>query len=346
MTHFGSFSCRLILIVALALGVLMTGRGQCSVTGLCADCHVMHASQAGASLTPRDSLLRQTCLGCHTGENGGAGWKTPFVLTSETGTSLAGGNFFFSGLNIHYGHNPIELGVSSIVTPPGWVYNVFTANGKVGDAVTWTSQLSCDGVWGCHGTHAPNGMFGSHHNNPTGQVITANKIGNSYRFLYQIKGFEDSDWEYTKTSVDHNVYSGDIRLSDTAGGSSTTISYFCAECHGIFHSNSGGDPNNEGVSGASFASPWIRHPVDISMPSSGEYLSYNGTNTYSTDIPLASQSPPVASSNSVTAAGDRIVMCLSCHKAHATPYYAMLRWDYRASAGGTNGCGTCHTSKS
>jgi predicted CXXCH cytochrome family protein len=40
-------------------------------------------------------------------------------------------------------------------------------------------------------------------------------------------------------------------------------------------------------------------------------------------------------------------MCLSCHGAHATDYYKILRWDYRSSVLSTaiSGCIVCHTSK-
>lgn len=344
-----------LILVAAVLSLLWPQMAGASVTGVCSSCHVMHYSQAGTvpsklfalGAGPQDHLLNDTCLGCHTGANS-AGGKTPFVLTTgktDLSGALAGGNFLFSGSDIHYGHNPVELGVASIVSPPGWVESGFAVNGQVGDDANWISQLTCAGVWGCHGAHTASGVLGSHHNNPTGKLDTASTSGNSYRFLYKIKGFEDSDWQYTKSATDHNVYSGMNRTSDTPE-STTTISYLCAECHGIFHSGA----VNQGIASAGatfFTDPWIRHPVDISMPLTGEYATYNTTNTYSTDAPLASTSVPAASSSSVAAAGERIVMCLSCHQAHATPYYAMLRWDYRGSgAGWTNGCAICHTSKS
>jgi predicted CXXCH cytochrome family protein len=41
---------------------------------------------------------------------------------------------------------------------------------------------------------------------------------------------------------------------------------------------------------------------------------------------------------------DSIVTCISCHRAHGTPYYKMVRWDYAGSAGG-GFCANCHTSK-
>ncbi|MGA1795635.1 MAG: cytochrome c3 family protein [bacterium] len=39
-----------------------------------------------------------------------------------------------------------------------------------------------------------------------------------------------------------------------------------------------------------------------------------------------------------------MVMCLSCHRAHGSPYPDMLRWDYDALVAG-KGCYTCHTAK-
>ena len=50
------------------------------------------------------------------------------------------------------------------------------------------------------------------------------------------------------------------------------------------------------------------------------------------------------------AAGDAIVTCISCHRAHGTPYADLLRWDYsnNCNAGSDNadcGCFQCHTTK-
>lgn len=340
--------------VVMALLLLLPGTMRASFSVPCASCHVMHASQVGIASTPRGGLLNNSCLGCHSGTNNGSG--TPYVLTTgktDLTAALAGGNFLFSSQNSHYGHNPLELGVAAVESPPGWKSSGFEANGQVGSAATWTSQLTCDGVWGCHGTHDSTGVFGSHHHNTTGQLNSAATVATSFRLLYKIKGYEDSDWQFTASATDHNVYfgkdrAGDEASADVATGGTDTISYFCAECHGIYHSGPGSDEGIADAGGTFFASPWIRHPVDIVMPKAGdadagEYAAYA---SYRTDAPLASNTVPAASSNSVAADGERIVMCLSCHQAHATPYYGILRWDYRGTAGSwTNGCGYCHTSK-
>jgi len=345
------------IVISLILILFLPAPLMASVSGPCADCHVMHASQAGISQTARDALLNNTCLGCHTGTNNGTN-TTPYVYTSgvsDLTNSLAGGNFKFAAIDDERdGHNPIELGaVDSTLTgnPPGWASSGFAVNGQVGGgSPSWaTNDLSCAGTYGCHGTHDTTGVFGTHHHHPaTGAMTTADTVGNSYRFLYGIKGYEDPDYEYQATSANgqHNVYYGAARSGSEATADTPTnthtISYLCAECHGVFHS---GANSNQGISDNGdifFSNPWIRHPVDISMPLTGAYASYS----YNVSAPVASDDVSNNSVN-VSLAGDRIVMCLSCHRAHASPYYAGMRWNYRGSAGSwVNGCATCHTDKS
>ncbi|MCJ7604365.1 MAG: hypothetical protein MUO63_23035 [Desulfobulbaceae bacterium] len=350
----------------------------------CADCHTMHAMQGGVALvdTPNESLLKNsTCIGCHTGNNSGG--TTPYVLglavpTYGTdlvvGNTLAGGNFYWvdSGVDT-LGHNVVSIKASDTIgnTPPGWNAG-FTANGTVTAAGAWGTQLTCAGTYGCHGNHAEltdfAAMSGSHHANDT--VIDGSTIGKSYRFLNKIIGKEDPDWEYTRAANDHNQYYGYVRASDTppAAGSEGAkgISYLCAECHGNFHSdflagNLGADSTGTATS------PWLRHPTDIDMNDLAvgtEYKSYGGggANSYQPLVPVATDraamllaaASPIT--NVFTENGDAIVTCISCHRAHGSPYPDLMRWDYNGdvlpadecSAGADNaacGCFQCHTTK-
>lgn len=311
----------------------------------------MHASSAGVASTSREGLLNSTCLGCHTGTNTDGTSHTPYVnsdiLITDLSTSLAGGNFYFSdNSNERYGHNPQELGVvdSVLDVPPGW-NAAFNANGQVGtiDNTVAVTQLTCSGVYGCHGRHdGTGGVFGleaSHHNNITNNSgMDLSTSGKSFRFLYGIKGWESGTYQFNDDGSDYNIYYSTNRGSDAATNTAT-MSYFCAECHGIFHS---GETLQHGVSedGSAFSSPWIRHPVDVEMPTgSTEYNSY----VFSPVTPVGSND---ISNGVITVASERIVMCLSCHRAHASPYYSSLRWNYRGASGSwTNGCATCHTEK-
>lgn len=333
----------------LSVEAAMTG-------GDCADCHVMHASQAGTTSTPNGFLLTSSCLACHAGDNNAGGSSTPLVQTSNgSPKSLAGGDFrYIASLGDAYGHNTTELSNSedraAMATPPGWKSG-FNAHGQVGDGGGWdNTKLTCAGVWGCHGLHTATGVNGSHHNNANsgadGQAAGDEGVsGKGYRFLNGIKGWEDDVYEYnvTNTPLDgaHNIYYGEARAADTVNDTQT-ISYSCAECHGIFHSGA----TTEGVGNASFASPWIRHPVDMSMPTTlgSEYAHYT---TYRIDAPLGS-SDVTDGQMTLTDAADRIVMCLSCHRAHASPYPSSLRWDptqTKSGVSGTGGCFACHGHK-
>jgi hypothetical protein len=360
-----TFRTLLLVVTGLTGWIITWPMATWAAMGVCANCHVMHASQQGATTPasgPQDFLMRDTCVGCHTGTNStnGSAPAIPFVYTAaaaDLSTSLAGGNFKFSDLgDDRYGHNPKELsgGVdATLSSPPGWKSG-FNANGQVGTIVNTVeaTKLSCAGTYGCHGTHDANGVNGSHHANATGALTTANTVANSYRFLYGIKGYEAVDYEYqpAATDGDHNVYLGKARsgaeaTADVVTAGTDTISYLCAECHGIFHS---GSASNEGISDTGdtfFTNPWIRHPVDVDMPLTGEFAGYNA---YVPGVPVASTS--VADSTiTVGNANDRIVMCLSCHRAHASPYNAALRWnpaDVNAGNGAsTTGCFACHTTK-
>jgi hypothetical protein len=161
-------------------------------------------------------------------------------------------------------------------------------------------------------------------------------VADNYRFLLGIGGREDADWEYDVVNTSHNEYQGAIGFTI-----STTISYLCGECHG--NSGGGGFHNSTGVG---TTSPWLRHPTDIILPSdaSKEYKDYT---SYSMVAPVARPNPDSVPDTTKVTPGTDIVMCLSCHRAHASPYFKMMRWDYKGwpANGGTNGCNVCHTSK-
>ncbi|MDH5298139.1 MAG: hypothetical protein OEV91_03900 [Desulfobulbaceae bacterium] len=307
------------------------------VRGVCSNCHTMHNSQNGISVVAagaQPALLANSCVGCHSGTNTGGANVTPYVLdtTSEpTTSSLAGGNFYWvrngNGTKTadRLGHNVLNMAtaadVAMGVTPPG--------NGDPASPLPGT-RMSCAGTTGCHGVRATKGsgegggndilaLTGSHHG-------TAGTAG--YRFLQGVEGLPDDDWEF-ETFVDHNWYKGAARPDDNQLNN-TTISSLCAQCHGNFHN--GSNP----VDGGNWGSPWVRHPTDFDMATlvGTEFAAY----TYDAAVPVAYSDP--ATHN------DKIVMCLSCHRAHGSPNEAILRWDYRKWPGsGTNGCLVCHTSK-
>ncbi len=342
-------------IILILLIIAASGAPQAKVTGECYNCHTMHNSQGGSSMaydfnetsftetdTPKDCLLIYSCLGCHSATDD-ATWqdaitKAPIVFNTSAPTyganGLAGGNFYYvSGTVDDTGHNVLSNTDGTLTAPPG-------------DENTTgiTTVLTCAGTKGCHGDRAISGSLAAiksaHHANAGEQLTTASTVANSYRFLKGVQGYEDSDWQAT-TSVgaipDHNEYKAGT-LGGTESGIATpagaSISGLCGECHGNFH----------GSADTQASSPFLRHPVDLVIPASGEYASMS--TTYNLTVPVGRTTVPDAPSAAV-AAGTDAVICLSCHRAHASPNSKMMRWDYKSATVSTaiSGCNVCHTSK-
>jgi hypothetical protein len=340
------------------------------VSKKCADCHTMHNNQdgqpivgAGAQSFLLNTAGNTSCWGCHAG--GTANNIDPVTgapqIRHTNSTDLAGGNFAYitgdksgaTGNTKTRGHNVIDTGVtddnfSSGAYPPGDEFSqsvdglnnaTFTCAGKLGCHGDRTAENEDEAIYGSH--HAKDSVlkFGS-----INEASQGSSSGTSYRFLSGVKGGEDSDWEASVSVSDHNEYkgatSGTESTKTSPGGN--TISGLCAECHGNFH----GDVADTGGS-----SPWGRHPTDISLPdTSAEYANYT---TYNVQVPVARTTIPNVAGNTVDPADttDDIVMCLSCHRAHASAYPDMLRWNYEDMVAGASGeaagtgCFVCHSSK-
>ena len=304
------------------------------VTGVCRSCH-------NSDIT--------NCVGCHGQSPTGtqniipvvSGGGNPQVLHHMAGGDLAGGNFYYvaDGYNPDYtrGHNVVGISMREIApkdVPMGFIGSVVIPGGVGPTTWSQTSQLNCAGTWGCHGSRTiadnSSAVAGAHHADDS--VIDGTSVGKSYRFLLGVKGKEHGKWEYQATPDNHNGYKGDRNY-----GAMDTISYLCGQCHGQFHPNSN-------LGGRTNTNVWHRHPVDVSFGivaggySGSEYQAYS---SYNLNVPVAFTNPTGTES---TVDVNSIVTCLSCHRAHASPYKSMLRWDYAASTGGS-GCATCHTRK-
>lgn len=365
-----------------ALLIFMAGPAEAGgghTGGVCYDCHSMHNSQDGMPMrfdgiaSPLPMLLRGDCVTCHTGlasmtQNAAASVKksvkanavkgisnwsfSPPVmsLTPPTytwgnssginGGTLAGGSFYWVASNDALGHNVTAI--------PGIMPDTRLGKTPPGGAAL-TSPLQCAGVNGCHGdaevsANPLRSLAQGHHTNARGEV-DGKTVGTSYRFLLGVRGVEDDDWEWTVSDTDHNLYVGEVRAVDTTRPSAATISGNCAKCHGDFHNSASGRATAGEGGDTGFVSPWVRHPNDYDMGMTGDYAGYA---TYNSKVPVARTTGTLSmGSNAAVRGNQRIIMCLTCHRAHGSPYSAMLRWNYRAwpAAANQNGCQVCHTSK-
>jgi len=338
----------------------------------------MHNSQGGQPMAysfshgsfsidsePKPSLLVTDCIGCHTATDGST-WRdestgAPIVYNTQepsygatsdgvTRQGLAAGNFYWveSAAGDHAnGHNILSSDVN-LSQAPGSSSGCRNNSCHVNLDRPYAGGGPLAGRAACQGCHMVTGhgsslsMTGFHHKDDSATIINSAEQG-WYRFLaghysadgHGVSGIKDPDWEYDPTSTRHNEYLGyqGDKTRDTLLSESNSMTGFCVGCHGDFHKQ---DVTSSG------SSPWLRHPSDAVLPASGEYLGYT---EYNPLIPVAR--PSLGSVSSQVTPGQDMVMCLSCHRAHASPYYKMLRWDYRSDSLSTalSGCTVCHTSK-
>jgi predicted CXXCH cytochrome family protein len=303
----------------------------------------------------------QGCINCHSSDtssttyilNPGGDPEIVVPVVVYTGADeptdyLAGGNFWWVkeglGGDDTKGHNifPGEPD-DNLSFPPFRVQGscgMESCHDNLHGLVSGT--MSCfNGRQGCTKCHMmPTDIgdgFGGFHHADDSNIVVGSDPGDSdgfFRFLkghfatgaatLGVCGIEDDDWQATSSPTDHNEYLG-FSGTKTSSGSFTALGHtataFCCGCHGNKHISQ--DPGDE---------RWIRHPSGA-LPLDGLYTEYNPQNPVSRPD-LSGYTGP---SSTVTPTTD-MVMCLSCHRAHGSPYPKMLRWET------VGGCDDCHIS--
>ncbi|MEJ2252996.1 MAG: cytochrome c3 family protein [Nitrospirota bacterium] len=370
----GPLSCALFVLLLLGLSPSAPAR----VTGLCLDCHTMHNSQGGEPValtngaawkggaltgdpepSPQSHLLVTDCVGCHSSTGSETivtlpgGGKVPIVYNQSLPLEpLAGGNFFWVVRDGDaYGHN-----VSGVGEPDGVLHSAPGRDRRTGFCADSCHDTLADPPsgknyerGGCRGCH----VFTYHHEDNAvyrflkghGAEAPAGDLAPERRDIQKhpdyVAGREHPAWEQNATRTEHNYYKGTDRAytsTGTALGQYHSVSAFCAGCHYAFHGPY--DPLNS--SGAGSAGPWLRHPTDVAIATSGEYAGYDPITDYSVETPVAWLDPETPDRS------EAVVMCLTCHRAHGSDQPELLRFDYDemiAGSGRSSGCLRCHASK-
>ena len=375
-----------LAVVIVGVMLLFSGVAVAKVSGPCVNCHTMHYSQTPwpdgsepgepkwdpSGGGPYGTLLVNSCQGCHSSSSSSTYYtlgslKVPVVYytgASEPTSYLAGGNFYWvkeglgaddtKGHNVFYGEGddnlsaaPGDMGFSSCAT------NGCHANLHLPATGTGFDEL--ENKYGCQGCHLNVEHHANDHDNGESGLVTSADQG-WYRFLSGhmsgsgagVEGYEHGEWEAGlhdggnhQGASDHNEYLG---VPDTDGGYGFALGHtttaFCTGCHGLFHDNQVSDSGE-----------WIRHPSDAVIPNSGEYQYVGGdSHLYDPLSPVGKQDISDGTPDTDVTPGSDVVMCLSCHRPHGSPYSDLLRWDYSAmvagSGGGSDtGCFYCHTQK-
>ncbi|MFH1673464.1 MAG: cytochrome c3 family protein [Pseudomonadota bacterium] len=359
---------QLKILVMIAVGTLLfiSHAVHAKVTGSCANCHTMHNSQNGSEVVtdPQPALTVNNCVGCHSSNLS----STTYTLGDSTvpvvnalsepvaENYLAGGNFYWVAQGEDSkGHNVfLGEGDDDLAEAPGAEITCGSTSCHNDLSNKWTGDSGLHDKYGCQGCHL---NVAHHADDGDGDYNLVNSANQGwYRFLSGhnngagngVIGLEDSDWQATNSPSDHNEYLGKTTVEDGGWGFNSgfpepgayTTTAFCTGCHGIFHSD-----QKDG------ASSWIRHPADAVLPTDAQYSNYNNGAGYNPIAPVARDDlTGYTAPNSVVTAGSDMVMCLSCHRPHGSPYDDILRWDYsgmNAGGGGADGtgCFVCHTNK-
>lgn len=324
----------------LIISVLWTYFTWVSSNALALDtnCDKCHASYKAVVTKDTQDQVSEDCTHCHAavhaGNTGRAG-SSPYVY-HNTGTDLAGGNFYYVGLHGNrHGHNVdgfTDIGPDTINAP-----------GLNDPSLNFTSgRLKCAGKYGCHGDRTKisprEAMKRVHHAYDPAKPSDGKTVATSYRFLLGVTGREMNEdgykWEYKTASDKHNEYQGADNWRD-----SKSISYLCGQCHGNDALGSSTD-NFHGAPGTGGKGSWLRHPTDIPIPD-GEFSGYT---EYNPIVPVARLDlNRVTNPSEVNvSSGNEVVMCLSCHRAHGSPYPSILRFAYDANMSSSGSCRTCH----
>jgi len=278
----------------------------------CNGCHTMHNSEDGTFVDPDspagnpwllvDATPSDVCLSCHATRSGQVFGSDPLAPPNEHGA----GNFvFLLEDNINDGHNggsnPIGgyAAGHSIDAPSMGV----GPDGVIGQAPGGTFPSTSLGCSSCHDPHG----------NP------------SFRMLYGIGTIQDGLYTFTEPAP---VAEG-LGLSGVESNSNHTAyqdgwSGWCGNCHGDFHDDNGllEHPSNEAVGGTVANAYNLYNGTDD--PYGGDQLT-----AYLAAVPFEDLTNTTTSTAGPDA--NSIVMCMTCHRAHATSAPNAGRWDFNVT---------------
>ena len=313
---------KLTLVLVLGLSASSVLAFHDGGVAYCAGCHTMHNSQNGAVVDaahPNGNayLLNagnasDTCLRCHagygqfkTGEGFGPGGDFYWVTRTFTWPGRYAGTTVSSQGDSH-GHNVIAptKGIAqdaTLTTAPGGNF--------------LSSRLACTS---CHDPHG----------NENFRLLYGNTLGPKYdgtRYAFTAdaplaKGNSRNTYGTTngnETNSKHTVYK-------------SGMSEWCANCHTTLHDNNTSNfvHVTRGL-GSDVAANYNAYVSTDDLVSGSVATSYMGLVPFeAVNVDLTTADPTNYTQGPT---GNDQVMCLSCHRAHASPFSDSARWDMAAT---------------
>jgi len=311
----------------------------------CDGCHTMHNTGAvseGVIYTDNEHLLKgpdtgTVCLNCHEGDG------TYHVLSTDRngGNYSPGGDFAWMTLDFtwtahgdpqeslgrNHGHNVIA---------DGFGLEADTVNTVAPGGSYQAIDLSCAS---CHDPHGKKV-------NKTGPIVGSGSYGTdlpadapagavlgNFRLLGDDGYDAGSSVQFTEpvpTAITFSPFGGpgaDEESDDRHTDYGTGMSEWCTQCHtGFDQGEAGGKhPSDSGATLGDLEDNYNRYRAsgDLSATPSDSYFALvpfeRGAGVTATDLNPTSLEGPATTSN---------VMCLSCHRAHASAFKFAGRWDF------------------
>jgi hypothetical protein len=322
-------------------------------TGLCTGCHTTPPALIGSD-------PGSTCLICHKAPLGIQLPSGAYVATDVRTNSLCvqlppGGDFCWLKKNYRWslgvgkedispgdrhGHNIVALDFgygadATLITAPGGTYP--------GSAL---SCISCHDPHGNYrrnadGTISDSGLpiiaSGSYSTSPS---PTATGAVGTYRLLagkgYQPKSLAgsytfnaDPPAAVAPPSFNRSEASADTRVAYGSG-----MSEWCQNCHGRFHSSTGGGSGQHPAGASDRLPPDVINNYNFYVATGNVNGSPNAAYTSMVPFEMGTKDYGAlrnsASSTNTDRSGPQgsaAVMCLSCHRAHASGWDSMTRWN-------------------
>jgi len=322
----------------------------------CGGCHSMHSPAAGGSFLLVGLSQSSTCLSCHE-HAGDTGPSSYHISTADadmpSGTAplqrTPGGDFGWLKKTYTFavrGTTTVEEGATHghniVATDKG--YNPDTTNTTAPGGGFDSANLACNSCHDPHGKYrrdsdgivstsgAPIIASGSY---DTSLVPLAGQAVGVYRLLAGL-GYSKAAFPGVPAAKTPATYNRTEAVTQTrtaygvsATGGHSTWGNWCGTCHGDMHSTGN-----------------YVHAVDTGLTStiadlynkyvkSGDMLG-TSTNSFTSLVPFSSNTGDyaalalLAKNNDTTLAGPGSsdqVNCMSCHRAHATGFPEMLRWN-------------------
>jgi hypothetical protein len=293
----------------------------------CDGCHSMHNSPENpVSGTPNNLLLKgsdasSTCLNCH------AGSGSYHILSTDASNWSPGGDFFW--LTQSYTNSNWSGSVTS--DPDNMGHNVIAVD--FGLTVDGTNTQAPGGTYpastlGCDSCHNPHGQV----NGGTGNGQLPISVSGSYGGV-PVSGTIAGNYRLLRDSYEAG-FSTDAPIAATASFGDTDTSHpaygqgmgeWCSNCHGDYVNDSQKHPsgNGEFLNGQSTNYNSYVATGDFTGVQATSFTALVQFERQETDktilaAEVTSTAGPDSSDN---------VMCLTCHRAHASAFNNITKWD-------------------